>query len=198
MTRIPHDWRARLVRAHAKFFDDIRIVEGRDGQVLTCMGWPSVGVGWQDILVRLFARMESAIAPEPAATITILQIKEKFGTLRIYVATQNMSEAMLEAVGDAIDLAETRSAFVCETCGRRGHLWLNAGWYLTACHEHGEGKPLRPKAGREGMQIITRIRPNQPRVTAARRYDFERDEFVSIPIPPDYDVARSRWRDDDG
>lgn len=93
------------------------------------------------------------------------------------------------------DLAEARSAFVCQKCGRRGHLRDDHGWYRTACDEHGEGRPLPSRPARAGVEI-RRDYIGDRRLMTARRYDFERDAFTPIELPSDYDVERACWRDE--
>lgn len=61
--------------------------------------------------------------------ITLSQVKEKFGTLRFYC------NGATEAALGAIDLAETMSSTICETCGAPGQL-TGTGWLFTACDEH--------------------------------------------------------------
>ena len=59
----------------------------------------------------------------------MLQAKEKFGTLRFYVSTEN------EAIETAIQWAEMRSSKTCEVCGKPGKL-SGPGWLSTVCREH--------------------------------------------------------------
>jgi hypothetical protein len=195
MSDVLLDWRSLLVADHPRLFGTIVRVEGEEGALLGCAGWPNVGPGWRQILERLCRRVEAAIASEPAATFAFVQIKEKFGRLRAYQQSSRLSSAAELAVDTARELAEARSAFICEVCGRRGHLWDDHGWYRTACDDHGQGRPLAPKPGRAGIEISRHYVGNRSFVTA-RRYDFDRDAFTSIAVPVDYDVERRRWRDE--
>lgn len=63
----------------------------------------------------------------------ICQIKEKFGTIRIYV--ENLSESNLDYVYGVIDMAELMSEVICEECGAPGKLYTQ-GWHKTLCLEH--------------------------------------------------------------
>lgn len=77
------------------------------------------GVGWKTLyepLILLCKREK----------VEILQIKEKFGTLRFYVG------AAPEHVHVAIDDAESRSAETCELCGAPGKL-CGDYWMMTRC-----------------------------------------------------------------
>lgn len=196
MSDVLLDWRSLLILNHQRLFGTIKRVDGKEGTELVCRGWPSVGSGWRQILERLCQRVEAAISPEPAASVEFVQIKEKFATLRAYHWSSGLSSAAELAVDTAIELAEARSAFVCEQCGKRGHLWDDHGWYRTACDEHGEGRPLLPAPGHAGIEIRYHYVGDR-RVVTARRYDFDRDAFTPIAVPADYDVESGRWRDED-
>jgi len=61
----------------------------------------------------------------------IVQIKEKFGTLRIYLNKETKEQQIL------LDLAEALSSKVCEFCGVTKEVKLSsAGWRKTLCPEH--------------------------------------------------------------
>jgi hypothetical protein len=59
----------------------------------------------------------------------VLQVKEKFGTLRIYI--HNASEA----ANMVVDYAESLSEVTCEMCGAPGKIY-RVGWHSTLCKEH--------------------------------------------------------------
>jgi hypothetical protein len=61
----------------------------------------------------------------------ILQVKEKYGTLRFYVG------GTYEEVFDIIDEYEKKSASICEICGRPGKV-QNVGkfWFMCVCDDH--------------------------------------------------------------
>lgn len=66
----------------------------------------------------------------------IAQIKEKFGTLRLYCDNVN------DYVRGIIDLAEAMSAETCEVCGSRGNC-VGGKWVQTLCRECSQ--PHQPK-----------------------------------------------------
>lgn len=70
------------------------------------------------------------VADELEALPVIVQIKEKFGTMRFYVHNGS------DRVYDLIDFAEGMSAVTCEVCGKPGKLDENSGWIKTHCVEH--------------------------------------------------------------
>lgn len=60
--------------------------------------------------------------------ITIMQVKEKFGSLRVYCEyNQHLEQMILEA--------EKLSSITCEYCGEPGKLRNNRGWYKTLCNK---------------------------------------------------------------
>jgi len=60
---------------------------------------------------------------------TVVQVKEKFGTLRFYI------QAGTDAHYNYISFAEAMSGVTCETCGSPGKQ-LGRGWVYTACEKH--------------------------------------------------------------
>lgn len=85
-----------------------------------------VGVGWHPLVVPLILRCQTE-------GVEILQIKEKFGTLRFYVGGCSI------ALQDEIDAAEKLSGHLCEDCGAPGHL-RDGSWLRTLCDAHAKKK----------------------------------------------------------
>jgi hypothetical protein len=67
----------------------------------------------------------------------IVQVKEKFGTLRFYTGTAVSTE-----MSAYIQFAESMSGKICETCGSPGTV-RTGGWLKTLCDNHmrDEDKP---------------------------------------------------------
>jgi len=92
---------------------------------LMCFGC-ECGDGWYAIIDKACAEISTA---DPRAKLT--QVKEKYGTLRMYLVTAS-DDAL-----DAADRAEEASASVCELCGARGYPSVK-GWIMTRCDKcHG-------------------------------------------------------------
>ncbi len=88
----------------------------------------AIGNGW----TQLFENMLEKIQKEgkPSKTFRLLQIKEKFGTLRIYSENGN------KFTGELISLAEKESEETCEICGSKDLVENKAtktGWWKTLC-----------------------------------------------------------------
>lgn len=113
---IDHDeMRERLARHEALTFD-------------SRMLWLECGPGWCDLLDATLGWIAEA---QPRAWWKASQIKEKFGTLRIY---SNASSAWISSV---IDAAEHLSGHVCDVCGAPGRT-RGRGWVSTRCDDHRE------------------------------------------------------------
>ena len=109
------------------------------------MAWGiTCGDGWYNILDTLCNRITKYIKSnknvgkeanddwediDPENPVQFVQIKEKFGTLRVYI---NWGD---ETIYELIAFAEEMSSVTCEECGAPGEL-MTQGWYKTCCHTH--------------------------------------------------------------
>lgn len=98
----------------------------------TCIGI-SVPRGWESLVLDLH---EKLVAADP--DITYAQVKEKYGSLRVYLSKHSSETDKL------IRRAEGKSMRTCESCGRRGALHRSErGWLRTLCEscasEHEQG-----------------------------------------------------------
>ena len=88
--------------------------------------------GWFEILWRLCADLEPLVGELEQATglkFEILQVKEKFGVLRIYCNQEN------DAIRQRLSAAIEESFHTCEVCGEPGIL-REGSWFKTVCEEH--------------------------------------------------------------
>jgi hypothetical protein len=93
----------------------------------------SVGEGWHGLLREVYDKMATL-----DTHMDILQVKEKWGGLRIYTSVvHDVFDKFL------IDI-ERKSFTICEFCGSPGAL-RKGGWYRTLCDEHSGGnEPINP------------------------------------------------------
>jgi hypothetical protein len=171
MARIVKDWRIELIEAHPSLFHP------PEGHPDTAQGYPWCEEGWRDLLERLCGRIEAAL--REGETIRIVQIKEKFASLRCYWHGDGSSESAAK-INEAIALAEARSACTCEECGEAGQLYRHVGRYQTLCAAHAKGTPVTAEPGLENVYVVRLATPNGFRI-APRRYDRETDSFVDAP-----------------
>ena len=88
-----------------------------------------VGAGWAD-LVRRFYNAREALG----TTVGVMQVKEKYGGLRIY------TDYMHDELDEIITELERESFTICEECGEPGQL-RTGSWYRTLCDIHANGRP---------------------------------------------------------
>jgi len=93
-----------------------------DGKQKLPLDFTLTGPGWNDIIFNLHNQLKQ-LDPH----YRVMQVKEKFGTLRYYIHTDNN-----EAHNIIIE-AETASSHTCEQCGRPGTLHTTRRWLKTLC-----------------------------------------------------------------
>ena len=115
---------------HAKLVRDPPYLVNYDGTPydFAC----DVGKGWSDILANAFKQIAEVFDKAGAdfSEFSVSQIKEKFGTLRIYVGALDADIA--DQVYKIIDDAEVESERTCELCGSPGKA-RGGGWIKTLC-----------------------------------------------------------------
>jgi hypothetical protein len=84
--------------------------------------------GWFGLLKDCFEKLRE-ISKEKNFPITCFQVKEKYGTLRIYL---NGYECCSD---EAIEKAVAKSEVTCELCSEVAELRKRGSWYLTRCEE---------------------------------------------------------------
>ncbi|MET4218710.1 hypothetical protein ABIB00_003928 [Bradyrhizobium sp. LB14.3] len=163
-------WKTELVQAYRDLFAP------PCDTALAVRGAPECGLGWHDLLDRMCVRIQTAI--RAGGTFKFSQIKEKYGTLRVYWDGRLSAEATIQ-VEEAIALAEARSATCCEVCGESGRLHSD-GWLTTRCATHAEGRaPVEVKPGLENIYIVSYVAGDRNQVTC-RRYDRGTDTFTEV------------------
>jgi hypothetical protein len=176
---MPEDWRKQLIEGYPALFR--RVVHGRE----MTTGYPTVEAGWRGLIETAVTRIDNAVAGFPPGCLSIVQIKEKLGGLRIYCHCQDLPEDVVCLVREAVDLAEARAACTCEICGMEGQLHDRAGWLATRCAMHAVGHQVVHRRDHKNLHIRWAVENEQWRVLSCRRYDRDRDELVDVPIPHD-------------
>ena len=174
------EWRSRLIARHPELFPDAKPVQNEDGWKLSAAGWPAVPDGWRRVVERACERLGQAVMSK-TGIITIGDVREKYGQLRIDIATLDLSADTQAAVERAVDLAEAASAHTCSRCGERGRAWSDGGWLDTLCDLHGIGAPVPRRPG-DDIEVIGSWQDGRM-VKAARRYLPDENRFVPAPFP---------------
>lgn len=110
--------------------------------------------GWFDLLYLLCEEIDSAYKKaNMPPDIVIMQIKEKFGTLRFYFKFEGSEQEIYafdflsgggfrfmqkdtpihKEISDIVRKYEKKSASVCERCGAAGRLRTERRWVITLC-----------------------------------------------------------------
>lgn len=111
---LKHGWEETIAVNPAFFCNE-------EGQVVTI---PECGHGWAKLIEAVAL---AAADDKREVKIRATQIKEKFGTLRIYTNVYS------EFTHGAIHVADTLSQHTCEQCGRVGQTRSHRGWLQTLC-----------------------------------------------------------------
>lgn len=85
------------------------------------------GDGWLPILEDLFAKFDEIVRRDKLEDFQVVQVKEKFGGLRVYVEGGN------DEIYELINEAESRAISTCEVCGYAGETHEIDNWYTTLC-----------------------------------------------------------------
>lgn len=103
---------------------------------LICFGF-EVEDGWFDLLDNLFGEMIECVHDMSKAGYLIyddfpeiLQVKSKFGQLRVYMSSYH------KPIEKLIEEYTLKSLTTCEFCGKLAKGRDIKGWYYTVCDEH--------------------------------------------------------------
>jgi len=81
--------------------------------------------GWIPIIKEMFEELKKL---NPPKDFQILQIKEKFGGLRVYTSSYT------DEIEKIIEEAEEKASKTCQSCGKPNASLTNLyGWYTTLC-----------------------------------------------------------------
>ena len=99
------------------------------------------GPGWEKILIDLQDELDHIIRVNRLThhncELKFVQIKEKFGTLRIYYdLIGDWTDHCYDMIDQAVSDAEKLSRTTCETCGDEGKNRSINGWLKTECEYH--------------------------------------------------------------
>lgn len=91
----------------------------------------TVGPGWNDLLREMFDRLFTQ-----GWNGDLLQVKEKFGGLRVYLAHNFDDNHLARLLLDLVKEYENRSLTICELCGGfPATVRIYQGWRKTHCDQ---------------------------------------------------------------
>lgn len=88
--------------------------------------------GWDDLIDTMSSRINTILSSDLKCEIELLQVKEKFGELRIYYRLRASQVGTTAAVAEAVKIAQEASGNICEVCGKPGML-LRGNLMKTRC-----------------------------------------------------------------
>ena len=101
--------------------------------------WSHVPTGWKEIVGTLFSGIDAMLDDEQAKCFRVEQIKEKFGTLRLYISFDRIDVDGVNpnptALRSLVDAAVAASEVTCYVCGAPGEM-RNLGWATVRCDAH--------------------------------------------------------------
>jgi hypothetical protein len=105
-------------------------------------------VGWYPLIRNFFAEVAEALKADPKREFVLLQVKEKFGGLRVYYRLLPFeNDAVANRIHDAYMTGEKASMKTCDVCGKPGATRNNRGCYITRCDDHADGASPIPGGG---------------------------------------------------
>ncbi|MDQ1264678.1 MAG: hypothetical protein QG559_1679, partial [Campylobacterota bacterium] len=98
-------------------------------QSLLCFGF-ECGKGWYPLISKLSGDIQRILDSDPELNIQVVQVKEKFGSLRFYA-----HGAFGKEIDELIEKAEEESENICENCGKPSVPQKSKGWVKIRCAE---------------------------------------------------------------
>jgi hypothetical protein len=121
------DWQAEEKSKLAPF-------QAKYPQLFSKLNWLEIQEGWYDIVWNISAviqrHLDQDVPEELKDQIYFMQIKEKFGGIRLYISHST------PYIYGAISMAEATSSTTCEVCGRPGSFRNIRNWFSTLCDQH--------------------------------------------------------------
>ena len=127
-----------------------RLFRGRQPRV-----WSDLPQGWIEMVNQLFADLDSMLDDEAAQRFEVIQIKEKYASLRVYLSlgkeetlvldilgsssTQSLDKgpaeptALFDRITARVKQAGEQAAVTCQDCGNGSASAGGTGWIVTQC-----------------------------------------------------------------
>lgn len=127
--------------------DNINLLTSRSGHVAQ----GEMSPGWFSLVGDCLDAVAKTLTDEKFKNykVTFVQIKEKFGGLRMYFDLYSLQEDedvpdfVYEAVREHVTHAEESARNTCEVCGQPGSLSNCGGWIQTLCSTHAHLKAAK-------------------------------------------------------
>ena len=100
-----------------------------------------VPVGWSGIVGTLFTGIDELLNDDQAKCFCVKQVKEKFGTLRLYASFDRIDAEGVNpnptALRSLVHAAVAASEVTCYVCGAPGEMRNLGAWASVRCDAHG-------------------------------------------------------------
>ncbi len=99
---------------------------------------PPVGEGWHAIVYDLLSEIDKLAAEHIVLMFLVVQIKEKFGDLRVYYRVDPLvSDEVRQKLSQIVSRHTARGSSTCEICGVPGRIGSYfTGYYQALCPPH--------------------------------------------------------------
>jgi len=89
--------------------------------------------GWRQLIDNAFRSAEQILSDYPGASFRIVQVKEKFGALRVYFREEGLPAEISARLREIMQSANDQSSYVCEICGASARLGSTPGCISVRC-----------------------------------------------------------------
>jgi hypothetical protein len=88
---------------------------------------------WCQLIDNAFSSAEQILLDYPCASFRIVQVKEKFGALRIYFREKGLPAEVSARLREIMQAANDQSSYVCEIFGESARLGQRPGCFSVRC-----------------------------------------------------------------
>ena len=123
---------SKLLEKYPEFFEYLK---EHEGPIIPIQFGFECHDGWYWLIDTLMDTISSYCKNNEVESINIIQIKEKYSSLRFYYSG---GDTMIDGM---VWLAEHQSYHICEFCGTTENIGYTEGWVYTICEKcHKEGE----------------------------------------------------------
>lgn len=120
--------------------DDVESLAELHGRLYQDEGWAGNDLWVRDGWLPLLAQLNRSLRVIDAGFV-VVQAKEKFGRLRVYLLPSTNGAEVDQELEAAVDAAEAASVTICDVCAAPGLLLYDTGPHRTRCVEHRDWHP---------------------------------------------------------